>query len=535
MQRFIPGLLLFLLLPACQEAHPPLRKAPPTDTIAAAWSADEKGENYEEKGTPAADEKGESVDEERGEPTDEEKGDPADDGQGDGDTPHQSESPAQSVDQLQVLREAVAPFLLAEEPAATPMEKESGRFGRKLFFDNRFSLNGEISCATCHQPDLVFTDGLPRSVGLEQLPFNAPTVVNTRFSQWLFWNGRKNSLDSQSVAPIEAHAEQGISRGSLAQIMFHHYRSEYEAIFGPFPPVLVSLFNTMGNTRLHALPASLRVEMPADVAAFALETLRSDDLRQELENAAAAAGRTPVEQMAIVSDTGQHPPGWVASYEGLTAVQRQALDGVLINWGKAVARYQRNLVAVDSPFDRFAQKLQTAPTVRAAYVDGFGLREKRGFDLFTGKARCHFCHAGPAFTDNNFHNIGFGTFAAIQPGRAAGVELARRDPINCPEESLGNPAFSVCSELAGLENSMGLVGAFRTPSLRNVAATAPYMHDGSLADLATVIQRYNRLDTEPLIGNRNPFMAPLGLTEGEAEDLRSFLHSLNSAVRDLSL
>lgn len=147
---------------------------------------------------------------------------------------------------------------------------------------------------------------------------------------------------------------------------------------------------------------------------------------------------------------------------------------------RALASFQRTLVAGDTPYDR------------GALSPG----QRRGQELFEGRARCRLCHEGGLFTDGLFHNtgVGFG----------------------------GEPRDLGRYEVTGIEADRG---RFRTPSLRGVARTAPYMHDGSLATLPDVVEFYDRG------AGRNPhldqLLRPLLLTAAEKADLAAFLASLS--------
>ncbi|MXY06097.1 MAG: cytochrome-c peroxidase, partial [Gammaproteobacteria bacterium] len=121
---------------------------------------------------------------------------------------------------------------VADHPAAQ-------RFGHRLFFDARLSANGAVSCATCHQPALHFTDGLPRAVGLAIGTFNTMSLVGAAYSPWFFWNGRQDSLWGQATSPLESPIEQGVSREEATRLIAGDpgYRAAYEALFGPLPPL----------------------------------------------------------------------------------------------------------------------------------------------------------------------------------------------------------------------------------------------------------------------------------------------------------
>jgi cytochrome c peroxidase len=159
--------------------------------------------------------------------------------------------------------------------------------------------------------------------------------------------------------------------------------------------------------------------------------------------------------------------------------------------GKAIASYERTVVTGDSPYDRY----------QAGDKDALSPSAVRGMALFNGKANCVHCHAGFNFTDESFQDIGVGT--------------------NTPTPDPGR--FAVTNDAADR-------GKFKTPTLRNVAQTAPYMHDGSEATLADVVDFYDRG------GIANPNLSKeikaLHLTAGEKRDLVAFLESLTGPVEN---
>ena len=159
---------------------------------------------------------------------------------------------------------------------------------------------------------------------------------------------------------------------------------------------------------------------------------------------------------------------------------------------QALASYVRTIRSVDAPFDRFIAGDSSA-------LSDLG---REGLRLFRDKARCYVCHAGDRFTDEAFHNTGI----AWRDGR---FEDEGRAAIT------GKPYDK---------------GAFKTPTLREIALTAPYMHNGSLATLEEVIDYYDRG------GNANPHldenMAPLHLSAGDKRALVSFLRALSGTIKD---
>ena len=114
-------------------------------------------------------------------------------------------------------------------------DPRAAALGRRLFFDKRLSRNGKIACATCHQPALGFQDGKPVAEGLGRLTRRSMPLAGVGQNTWFFWDGRKDSLWSQALAPIENPLEFGMTRAETAMQIVRHYRADYEAIFGPIP------------------------------------------------------------------------------------------------------------------------------------------------------------------------------------------------------------------------------------------------------------------------------------------------------------
>lgn len=186
---------------------------------------------------------------------------------------------------------------------------------------------------------------------------------------------------------------------------------------------------------------------------------------------------------------------------------------------KAIAAYERTLVSGDGPFDRFA----------AGETEAIGPEARRGLSIFRGKGRCAICHIAnqsfPFFTDQNYRNTGV---AANEPAFGSlfirARDLARNGATRSELDSLaGLPGASSLGRFLITGNPVD-IGAFRTPSLRNVELTAPYFHDGSAATLADVIEFYARGGREN--PNRDWEMGPLDLDRSERSDLIEFLKSL---------
>jgi cytochrome c peroxidase len=197
--------------------------------------------------------------------------------------------------------------------------------------------------------------------------------------------------------------------------------------------------------------------------------------------------------------------------------------------GMALASYERTLVSGDSNFDRWHF---------AADKKALGVSAQRGLALFLGKARCAACHSVEQefalLTDNDFHNTGVGYFASMRPADAELVVLLapgqteRVDTDILQSTGTERPRDLGRYEVTGSPNDRW---RYRTPTLRNVVLTAPYMHDGSLPTLRDVLLFYNRggVPNETL----DPLIRPLGLSDGEIDDLLNFLRSLTGANVDV--
>jgi cytochrome c peroxidase len=195
---------------------------------------------------------------------------------------------------------------------------------------------------------------------------------------------------------------------------------------------------------------------------------------------------------------------------------------------QAIASFERTVISGDSPFDRY-QFGGDAKAMSPAAV--------RGLQVFLGEGRCVSCHVieqnQALFTDNHFHNIGAGiNRIQTEVPRLVGEFLrAKAEGTSVDLAVLTDPKTSELGRFA-VTDQIGDVGAFKTPTLRNVALTAPYMHDGSLKTLSEVVEHYNNggatTPTEPV----NPYLdggiRPLNLTPEQKVDLIAFMQALTS-------
>lgn len=287
-----------------------------------------------------------------------------------------------------------------EYPNEEPPSAEEINLGKTLFFDTRLSLNKKQSCASCHNPDLGFSDGLKTSIGTMggQVSRNSPHLYNLAWSATFFWDGRASSLEEQALGPIQAPGEMNLPLSEvvprLSKVPF--YQTQFKAVYGD---------------------------------------------------------------------------------SGLT------IDNV----AKAIAAFQRTIISSNAAYDKYI----------AGDISAMSPSAIRGLELFKGKANCAKCHDGPNFTDDSFHNIGVSPVTQDR-GRA-----------NIP-------------------GSEELLGAFKTPGLRNIILSAPYMHDGSESSLEDVINFYNKGGEHKK--SLSSLIKPLDLNSAEIADLVAFLGALTAPV-----
>ncbi len=362
----------------------------------------------------------------------------------------------------------------ADDPAAA-------RFGQALFFDPRLSVGERVSCATCHDPALAFTDGKPLAVGLETGTRNTPTLYNGGHQRWYFWDGRCDTLWSQTLGPLERDVEMGSTRvGLLHRIAGDAgHRAAYESIFGPLPAT--------DELPPHATPKTTN-------------------------------------------------PYWLAAWEHLPAERRDAINRFFANIGKALAAYLRKLNTPPAPFDTFATGLRDGDPDK---LTALSPAAQRGLKLFIGRGNCRLCHNGPNFSDGEFHSIFVPPREGLAPdaGRYVGLARLKSDPFNAAGAYSDAPDGAEAKLLGFVANRTENYGTYKTPSLRNVARTAPYMHQGQFESLERVVHYYSTLEGAVQAGHhaQETLLVPLNLTEQEQADLIAFLRSLNSPDVDEAL
>ena len=388
-----------------------------------------------------------------------------------GEPPPQSPWTDQETKLLRSLSIDRLPPLPAGTGNAVADDPRAQRLGHRLFFDPRLSANGQVSCATCHQPARRFADGVTLALGLAVGDFNSMSLVGAAHSPWFFWDGRKDSLWSQALSPLESPLEQGVARTSLARLIAADpvYRERYSELYGPVADL----------SDRHRFPD----------------------------------GAGPNED-----------PESEAAWKEMAPDDRDTVTAVFVNLGKAIAAYERLLQPGETDFDRYVESLepQTPPPA------GLSRRETEGLRLFIGRAQCLNCHNGPLLTNHEFHNTGVLPPPGRLPdkGRVAGVELVLNDPFNCLG-TYNDPPGRNCAELRFARTGAELTGARKTPSLRNLGGTGPFMHAGQMRTIAEVLDHYNR--ARPAIVGHNE-AKPLGLLPYELKRLEAFLLALDAPV-----
>lgn len=377
-----------------------------------------------------------------------------------------------SQDELTILRGlwiGSLPSLPADPSNKYADNPEAAEFGQKLFFDTRFSSNGEVACGTCHLPNNLFQDGIALSNGVGTTDRRAMTIIGTAYSPWLFWDGRKDSQWAQALGPLESAVEHGGNRTFYAHLIAEYYVDEYTALFGPLPD--------LSNLPLNAGP---------------------------------------------VAD-----PEAAANWEAMSPQDKEAVTRIYVNMGKAIAAYERHLIPGESRFDQYVDAVLKEDYKSAKQI--LTSDEIAGLKLFIGEAQCTNCHNAPLFTNNDFHNTGVPSAQGLteDTGRAQGAQQVQADEFNCLS-IYSDAQPDQCSELNFLViNEHQQERQFKPPSLRNVAARGPFMHAGQFTTLEEVLNHYN---TAPEASAGHSELEPLNLSDTQLAQIIAFLKTLDSAI-----
>lgn len=372
---------------------------------------------------------------------------------------------------------AIASARLGPPPPATTNrvadDPDARRFGQALFYEVRLSPE-QVSCASCHPPDGGFGRGEVQISRLVRR--HVPTLWNVGHQRWLTWDGHRDSLWAQVAGPLEHPAEMASDRLYLAHTLYADsaLREAYERLFGPLPDL-------------------------------------DDEVRFPPRGRPGADAEDPL----------------VAAWADMAKADQDAIDDVLVNAAKALAAYQRQILSGETRFDVFAAGLEEGDPDKLTALDE---KEQLGLKLFVGRAQCHMCHTGPLFSDREFHNIGLEPRPGSQHdiGRIAGVDRVLRDPMNARSRHSDDATGEAADRIRFLAATSEQEGQFKTPPLRNVALTAPYMHDGRFQTLEEVVRFYSELGETPPFGHREDSLMVLDLSDAEVDALAAFLRALTN-------
>jgi cytochrome c peroxidase len=228
------------------------------------------------------------------------------------------------------------------------------------------------------------------------------------------------------------------------------------------------------------------------------------------------------------------------TYAALSDQTKHDVTEVYVNFGKAIAAYERKIVSRNSRYDAYLTDFQAGKPESTKFSD----EEKLGLKVFVGKGLCVSCHRGATLTDWKFHNIGTQQWGdnipAMDVGRQAGVTTVTTGAFksfNCMSEWSDHPDKSQCA-VATLVAKDSDLGAFKTPGLRDISKTAPYKHTGRLQTLAEVVDHYDMGGgpTGSFVGMVDaPDIAKLNLTMAEKAALVKFMQTLDGEALAPSL
>jgi cytochrome c peroxidase len=359
--------------------------------------------------------------------------------------------------------------------------------GQKFFFDKAFSgpiaagaasdlgaegESGKVACVSCHTTtSRMMADNRSSpanvSLGTNFHTRNAPGMVNSSFYEWTNWGGRFSRQWELPMPVAENGAILNSTRLQIAHVIFAKYRTEYEAVFTAYP-----------------LPDALGTD----------------------------ATRFPL--------TGKPT---LPSWDYMAPADQAIVNRIFVNYAKALAAYTRKLVSKTSAFDQFAAG------------DGCAISDsaKEGLKLFVGSAGCVNCHSGPQLSDGAFHNLAVPQTGSHVPptddGRYKGItDLVSSANTLSAAGQWSDDSSAGAVKIAALNTTDAANhAAFRTPSLRGVETSAPYMHSGQLATLDEVIDFYNDGGGSPQAGStKDPSLLPLGLSSVQKANLKAFLLTL---------
>ncbi len=328
------------------------------------------------------------------------------------------------------------PTALSNRYAFNPQAQQ---LGEQFFHETGLSGSNQFSCASCHLPDKFFTDGLPTGIAAGVTNRNTPPLHGVAWQTWQYWDGRRDSLWSQALTPIEAPLEMASDRVTVTRFIASSadYRQQYESLFGTLP-----FTGTEPVLSIAATPTGT-------------ETMRQN-------------------------------------WRGLPSDTQDKINTVFANIGKTLGAYQYTLKPVKTRFDAFIEEVLDGKS--PGQIKSLDKTELKGAKLFLDetKTQCLECHNGPLLSNGAFHNIATGNFTGpvFDFGREFGSQAVLLNEFNC-QGRYSDAKSEDCLHLIYMSRDVThMRGAFKTPTLRNITNTGPYFHDGRFSSLEQVVRFY---------------------------------------------
>lgn len=462
-------------------------------------------------------------------------------------------------------------------PDAPPVDTSNKYFsnaaaqqlGQQFFWDARFSgnFNGldsikrpvpygrvakgqpiNMSCQSCHDFNRAGADPatIPGNVSIGAFwdNVNAGTMYNDAYRPLVLWAGRADSLWAQIPGALES--AMGSNRLRAAWIIASYYRANYEALFTDYPLPMTGALSDISPTLETAAPLTGQCKMNGNNCPAGC--------RSVTDSTGVASGcfprfpvdGTPGAKRGCQPGDASEPFG--DAWDCMDPQDQTPVVRVIVNFSKAVAAFESQLVSNHSPFDQFVTDMQAGHAMESTAISP---EAKNGARLFVGKAGCSDCHTGPLLTDEEFYNVGIpqsgdgvptmadcpkgGVCDCVTPnncipfGAWDGYAKLKANAYLRTSMWSDNPQDDSRAAFLNADRDSIGKGSWRTPSLRDVALTAPYMHDGSYATLEAVVEHYNNGATPMPNGTPNARIQPLFLTPEEQSQLVAFLKTLTGA------
>ena len=377
-------------------------------------------------------------------------------------------------------------FVLADmqRPTEVPLDEtnqwdgdaDAIAFGKALFFNHTLSPNA-IACSTCHVPNLGFSDGLTQSFGADVTPRHSPTIFDAANHTWFRWDGGCDSLWCQAIGPLESPREMNGSRTFVVGAIQADpgLKTQYEALFGSLPDV------------------------------------------SGIDPSAKPTTTDPVAN---------------GHWEALSDEEQHQITEALVHVVKSIAAYEATIQSDRTIFDDFIDQFVDDAYSEETALSLLSPMEEAGLRLFVGEGQCHLCHNGPTFSNDTFHNIGLGPRDWLDDtdiGRYEGITMLQESEFNAQGVWSDAPDGERAMRVERLVQSTEQLAQFKTPTLRNLSQTAPYMHGGHFDTLEEVIEHYSTLEESTLQGHSDEVLAPLNWTDSEVEAMIAFLRLLDDS------